>query len=134
MSFAFAGRLSRSLEGKSCMYSINMGSFSDYFLQLESIFTSSLHKKHRMGSTMLPRLPEKMETPFVLIRKGICLGTSRSSPPMALRQTCLQRHVIEMISNRSVLSGLLYFPVPGPVAVIPKTGYRKSRSGHVALV
>lgn len=54
---------------------------------------------------MLPRLPEKMETPFVLIRKGICLSTDRSSLPMTLRQTCLQRHVIEMIRH---VTGLYY--------------------------
>lgn len=85
-----------------------------------------------MGGTMLPRLPEKMEAPFVLLQKGICLGINRSSLPTTLGETCLQRHVTEVIRYVSgLITKVVSLPVPGSVAVISKTGYCRSRSGHV---
>ena len=133
--FAFAGRLSRALEGKSCMYSTNTGSFSSIFYNQKISSLAACIGKREWVAQCSQDFPKRWrhhlcsyERAFAFVPTDqVCLWHSGKPAFRGISLRWLDMWQVCVIS-------VVFFPVPGCVAVIPKTGYCKSRSGHVVSV
>ena len=131
----FTGRLSRALEGKSCMYSTNTGNFSSIFYNWKISSLAACIGKIKWWQKA-PKTSRKDGDTICAHTKGHLplyqwINSAYDTQANLPSEACHWGH---KISDRFVLSGLFSFPVSGCVAVIPKAGYCKGRTGYVVSV